>query len=96
MQEVAPEERLGRDKLTELMVQRARQNMPYLGIELIDVRIKSINYGTRCRARVYERMILRSAGGLRRVSARKAMAPAPRFVARKERELDRIRSEGIS
>src|SRR5262245_27267173 len=39
--DVAPEERLGRDTLTTLMVQRARQNLPYLGIELIDIRIKS-------------------------------------------------------
>src|SRR5215471_10579793 len=45
VKEVAPEERLGRDRLTELMVQRARQNLANLGIELIDVRIKSINYG---------------------------------------------------
>src|SRR5215510_1751333 len=41
--DVAPEERLGRDKLTALMVKRARQNLPNLGIELIDVRIKSVN-----------------------------------------------------
>src|SRR5919197_1901453 len=33
--DVAPEERLGRDKLTALMVKRARENMPNLGIELI-------------------------------------------------------------
>src|SRR5919202_773596 len=30
VRDVAPEERLGRDTLTELMVQRARQNLPYL------------------------------------------------------------------
>jgi membrane protease subunit HflC len=44
VKEVAPEERLGRDTLTALMVKQARQNMAYLGIELIDVRITSINY----------------------------------------------------
>src|SRR4029450_1951474 len=32
--DVAPEERLGRDKLTELMVKRARANLPNLGIDL--------------------------------------------------------------
>ena len=32
-QDVAPEERLGRDKMTELMVKRAQQNLPNLGIE---------------------------------------------------------------
>src|SRR5712664_2637829 len=53
--DVAPEERLGRDKLTVLMVKRARQNLPNLGIELIDVRIKSINYVREVEQRVYER-----------------------------------------
>src|SRR5215475_1801921 len=41
--DVPPEERLGRDTLTSLMVQRARQNLPNFGIELIDIRIKTIN-----------------------------------------------------
>src|SRR5215813_15436835 len=34
-QDVAPEERLGRDTLTDLMVKRASQNVSNLGIELI-------------------------------------------------------------
>src|SRR5215510_4052685 len=64
--DVAPEERLGRDKLTELMVKRARQNLPNLGIELIDIRIKSINYVREVEQRVYERMISER----RRIAAR--------------------------
>ena len=50
--DVAPEERLGRDTLTALMVKRARQNLPNLGIELIDVRLKSINYVREVEQRV--------------------------------------------
>jgi membrane protease subunit HflC len=92
VQEVAPEERLGRDKLTELMVQRARQNMPYLGIELIDVRIKSINYGREVEQRVHERMISER----RRIAARfrsEGDGASAKIRGEKERELDRIRSE---
>ena len=64
--DVAPEERLGRDTLTALMVKRARENLPNLGIELIDVRIKSINYVREVEQRVYERMISER----RRIAAR--------------------------
>src|SRR5262249_47808412 len=66
VKDVVPEERLGRDALTELMVKRARQSLPYLGIELIDVRIKSINYVREVEQRVYERMISER----RRIAAR--------------------------
>ena len=92
VQEVAPEERLGRDKLTELMVQRARQNLPNLGIELIDVRIKSINYVPAVQQRVYERMISER----RRIAARfrsEGDGASAKIRGEEERELDRIRSE---
>src|SRR5215831_9366763 len=90
--DVAPEERLGRDKLTELMVKRARQNLPNLGIELIDVRIKSINYVREVEQRVYERMISER----RRIAARfrsEGDGASAKIRGEKERELDRIRSE---
>jgi membrane protease subunit HflC len=90
--DVAPEERLGRDTLTELMVKRARQNLPNLGIELIDVRIKSINYVREVEQRVYERMISER----RRIAARfrsEGDGASAKIRGEKERELDRIRSE---
>ena len=92
VQDVAPEERLGRDKLTELMVQRARQNMSNLGIELIDMRIKSINYVREVEQRVYERMISER----KRIAARfrsEGDGASAKIRGEKERELDRIRSE---
>jgi membrane protease subunit HflC len=92
VREVAPEERLGRDTLTELMVQRARQNMSSLGIELIDVRIKSINYVREVEQRVYERMISER----KRIAARfrsEGDGASAKIRGEKERELDRIRSE---
>ncbi len=90
--DVAPEERLGRDTLTALMVQRARQNLPNLGIDLIDVRIKSINYVREVEQRVYERMISER----RRIAARyrsEGDGASAKIRGEKERELDRIRSE---
>src|SRR6266581_629210 len=87
--DVAPEERLGRDRLTALMVKRARENMPNLGIELIDVRIKSINYVREVEQRVYERMISER----RRIAARfrsEGDGAKIRGEKERERELDRI------
>jgi modulator of FtsH protease HflC len=92
VKDVAPEERLGRDKLTELMVKRARANLPNLGIELIDVRIKSVNYARDVERQVYERMISER----RRIAARfrsEGDGASAKIRGEKERELDRIRSE---
>jgi len=90
-QDVAPEERLGRDKLTELMVKRARENFPNLGIELIDVRIKSINYVREVEQQVYKRMISER----QRIAARfrsEGDGASAKIRGEKERELDRLRS----
>jgi len=92
VKDVAPEERLGRDKLTELMVKRARENLPNLGIDLIDVRIKSVNYARDVERQVYERMISER----RRIAARfrsEGDGASAKIRGEKERELDRIRSE---
>src|SRR5919197_5150451 len=91
-QDVPPEERLGRDTLTDLMVKRARQNVSNLGIELIDIRIKTINYVRDVEQRVYERMISER----RRIAARfrsEGDGASAKIRGEKERELDRIRSE---
>ncbi len=47
----------GRDQITKLILQKAAQAMPEFGIELLDVRIKRINYIEDVRQKVYERMI---------------------------------------
>ena len=91
-QDIAPDERLGRDKLTALMVKRGRENFTNLGIELIDVRIKSINYVREVEQRVYERMISER----RRIAARfrsEGDGASAKIRGEKERELDRLRSE---
>ena len=91
-QDIPPDERLGRDKLTALMVKRAQENLPNLGIQLIDVRIKSVNYVREVEKRVYERMISER----RRIAARfrsEGDGASARIRGEKERELDRLRSE---
>ncbi len=90
--ELEPEQRIGRDKLAGLMLKRARENVSNLGIGLIDVRVKRINYVQTVEVKVYERMI----------SERQRMAAqfrsegdgeSAKIRGEKERELDRINSE---
>lgn len=47
----------GREQLNKKILERARQTTPGYGIELVDVRIKRINYVEEVRRKVYDRMI---------------------------------------
>ena len=47
----------GRDKITEMILDAARPKMAQFGIELVDVRIKRINYTEKVQKSVYQRMI---------------------------------------
>jgi len=47
----------GRDKITRQILKKASKIVPQYGIELVDVRIKHINYVKEVRNKVYERMI---------------------------------------
>ncbi len=82
----------GRQKLTELILAKAAVAMPEFGIELLDVRIKRINYIEEVRQKVYERMI----------SERKRIAEKSRSEGQgrkaeidgeREKEFQRITSE---
>ena len=48
---------VGRDKIRQDIVKRAKELAPQYGIELIDVRIKRLNYVKEVRTKVYERMV---------------------------------------
>jgi membrane protease subunit HflC len=48
---------LGREKITRAILAEASKAMPAFGMELVDVRIKRINYVERVRTKVYERMV---------------------------------------
>ncbi len=47
----------GREQITKSVLEKAAETMPQYGIELLDVRIKRINYISEVRQKVYERMI---------------------------------------
>jgi len=47
----------GRQNLTRAILLRSQEHMPRYGIELVDMRIKRINYINEVRERIYERMI---------------------------------------
>jgi membrane protease subunit HflC len=49
--------KLGREKITRAILAEASKAMPAFGMELVDVRIKRINYVERVQKKVYERMI---------------------------------------
>ena len=81
---------VGREEITRGILKQAREMVPQYGIELIDVRIRRINYVEAVRQKVYERMI----------SERKRAAEQYRSEGQGkkaeidgERELDLIESE---
>jgi membrane protease subunit HflC len=92
LESVAQQIEKGRKQITKLILQKAAETMPQYGIELLDMRIKRINYIEEVRQKVYERMISerkRIAEKFRSEGAgRKAEIDGER-----EKELQRITSE---
>ncbi|OVE79299.1 HflC protein [bacterium I07] len=92
IESVAQQIEKGRKQITKLILLKAAETMPQYGIELLDMRIKRINYIEEVRQKVFERMIserkriaekFRSEG-----QGRKAEIDGER-----EKELERITSE---
>ena len=83
---------VGRDAITRQILEQARKIVSDYGINLVDVRIKRINYIESVQRRVFERMISE-----RKRSAEKLRSEGQAFRAeiegQKERELKRIYSE---
>jgi membrane protease subunit HflC len=83
---------VGREKIVREIFDNAARRMSDLGIELLDIRLKRINYNKDVQAKIYERMI----------SERKQIADkfrsegqgeAARIIGEKERDLNQIQSE---
>ncbi len=55
--EINPDTLTGREEIIAGILEKAQASTPEYGIELIDVKIKRINYVEQVRQRVYERMI---------------------------------------
>jgi len=82
----------GRQALTREILKRAQLHMPRYGIELIDMRIKRINYIDEVREKIYDRMIAE-----RRRAAEKFRSEGEgrraEIEGRTERDLKKISSE---
>ena len=88
---VVPPE-LGRDKISELVLEAAARVMPQYGIELIDVMFKRVNYIDSVREKVYDRMISER----KRIAAEKRSLGEGRkaeILGRVDRELKEITSK---
>ena len=89
-----PMERIttGRDKITQGILEQAQPKLSPFGIELVDVKIKRINYVEQVRESVYGRMIAE-----RKQIAEKfrseGKGEAAKIMGEKERDLKRITSE---
>ncbi len=84
--------KLGRERLEEEILNRARRLMPELGIELIDVRIKRVNYIDSVRRQVENRMVAERQSIAERFRA-EGQGRSQEIIGEMERELLRIRSE---
>ena len=83
----------GRDKIRKEILRRAREEMKKLdlGIEILDVQFKRINYVEEVRRKVYERMIAERQRIADRFTS-EGQGEAKRILGEKERELKRIQS----
>jgi membrane protease subunit HflC len=82
----------GRDYIREEVLTAAQSRTTDLGIEILDVQFKRINYVEEVRRKVYERMIAER----RRIADRfrsEGEGEASRIQGEKERDLQRIRSQ---
>jgi membrane protease subunit HflC len=89
---VFPDIQVGRDKITREILAAASARTEALGIELLDLRFKRINYVEEVRVKVYERMITER----KRIADKfrsEGQGQASKILGDKERELKRIQSE---
>jgi modulator of FtsH protease HflC len=92
MQRTAYAVTIGREKIDEMILQEAKPKLEQFGIELVDVKIKRINYREEVRRSVYDRMIAE-----RKQIAQKfrseGKGEAQKILGDKELDLKRIQSE---
>jgi membrane protease subunit HflC len=84
--------RLGREKLTRQIIEAASPRLQVLGIELLDLRFKRINYVEEVQKKIYERMISER----KRIAEKfrsEGQGEAAKIQGDKERDLKKIESE---
>ncbi len=90
--ELKKEVRRGREELTRAILVESRKVVPQFGIELIDVRIKRLNYVHSVREKVYARMISER----KRIAARfrsEGEGESAEILGNMEKDLRQIRSK---
>ena len=83
---------LGRDKMTRLIIEAAAPRLKVLGIELLDLRFKRINYVEEVQKKIYERMITER----KRIADQfrsEGQGEAAKIIGDRERDLKKIESE---
>ena len=93
-EEAAREIEFGRNAITRSILEKASEITPSFGIELVDVRIKRVNYVEEVRAKVYERMISERQRIAER-SRSEGQGRAAEVRGQRERELKSIESEAF-
>jgi len=84
--------KLGREKLTRLIIEAASPRLKVLGIELLDLRFKRINYVEEVQKKIYERMITER----KRIADKyrsEGQGESARIIGDRERDLKKIQSE---
>lgn len=82
----------GREKIENLILKKAQELAPQYGIELVDVRIKRINYVTEVRRKVYERMIAERKRAAERYRS-EGQGRSAEIAGQREKELKLITSQ---
>ena len=82
----------GREKITRLIIEAATPRIAELGIELLDLRLKRINYVEEVQQKIFERMIAER----KRIADKfrsEGQGEAAKILGDKERDLNKIESE---
>jgi modulator of FtsH protease HflC len=83
---------LGRDEITRRIVAQSRKKLEEFGIELVDMKIKRVNYIDSVRRSVYDRMIAERNQIAEKFRA-EGKGEASNIRGEKEKELQKIKSE---
>jgi membrane protease subunit HflC len=89
---IFPTIKIGREKITREILANASKRIKEMGIELLDLRFKRINYVEEVQKKIYERMITER----KRIADKyrsEGQGEASKILGDKERELKRIQSE---
>ncbi|MHB2150584.1 protease modulator HflC [Calditrichota bacterium LG25] len=92
LEDVFPSIKYGRAKITREILLAAQERTKELGVELLDIRFKRINYVEEVQRKIYERMITER----KRIAEKyrsEGQGMASQILGQKERELKRIQSE---